>query len=102
MARPRHAGAADSLIVFGSSRAADPPTVRPHEEQCGMKTLGKRLVALGVFFLLAAPAVLLLQEFRDEKNQLALFWWMSTSFLCGGVLLMLGVHLWYKDNGRGA
>jgi hypothetical protein len=71
-------------------------------DQLGMKTLGKRLVVLGFFFLQAATAVLLIPAFREERNQLALGWWMSTSFLCGGALLMLGVHLWYKDGNRGA
>ncbi len=66
-----------------------------------MKTLGRRLIILGVLFLVTAPVLLLLPKFQEEKLALGLYWRMGSSLACGGILLMLGVHLSYKDDGRG-
>jgi hypothetical protein len=67
-----HAGAADSLIVFGSSLAADPPPVRqPLELQLRSMRLAQFLfvIAAAIFFLLGvAHAVLTIRDLRDPRS----------------------------------
>jgi hypothetical protein len=65
-----------------------------------MKSLGRGLFVLGFFFILSSAAILLFPAFH--RQPFALVWWITTSFLLGFALVLLGAHLWSKNGARGA
>ena len=65
-----------------------------------MKSLGRGLVILGFLLIVAAAAILVFPPFQKQPS--ALVWWITTSFVFGFALVLLGAYLRSKDGVRGA
>ena len=65
-----------------------------------MKSFGRGLVVLGFLFIVGAAAILVFPPFQQQP--FALVWWITTSFLFGFALVLLGAYLSSKDGVHGA